>query len=609
VTSHRIEDYALIGDTHTAGLVGLDGSIDWLCLPRFDSPACFAALLGEPKNGRWQIAPAAPLQSVTRRYRDDTLILETDFATDHGEVRLIDFMPRRGRLDRNPQLIRIVEGLAGEVRMAMDFVVRFGHGSILPWVRRIGTTGFRHAVAGPDAILLCPDAEVAVCGERNRHVADFTVVAGERREFTITWHHSHEPLPRTIDVDRTLVDTETWWREWSSRCTYRGQWRDAVQRSLLTLRALAYDPTGGIVAAPTSSLPEELGGIRNWDYRYCWLRDAALTLDALMLAGYSAEARAWRDWLLRAVAGDPALLQIMYGVAGERRIDEYEAPWLTGFAGSRPVRFGNAAAKQFQLDVYGEVADALHHARRLGMPAEPAAWNLERALLRSVTDLWPNPDEGIWEVRDGRHDFTHSKIMAWVAVDRGIRAVEEYGLDAKPEVLDRWRRAREEIRAAILERGYDAERGMFTRYYGSDDVDAALLQIPLVGFLAPNDKRVLGTIAAVERDLLRDGLLLRYPQSHGVYSGDGLEGAEGTFLVCSFWLADCLWLTGRHDDAHALFERLLALRNDVGLLAEEYDPVAGRMLGNFPQAFSHVGVITTALRLTSPDRRPPMPDD
>jgi GH15 family glucan-1,4-alpha-glucosidase len=596
--SHRIEDYALIGDTHTVAVVCRDGSIDWLCLPRFDSPACFAALLGDERNGRWRIAPAARPRSVSRRYRDDTLVLETDYETDDGAVRLIDFMPRRGRLDRNPQLVRMVEGLRGTVTMELELTIRFDYGLVMPWVRRIGAGNDRHAVAGPDAILFSPDRCVDLKGANDRHVAEFAVCAGDRHAFTMAWHDAHEPLPRVIDVDRALVDTETWWREWADRCTYEGPYRDQVMRSLLTLRALAYDPTGGIIAAATSSLPEEIGGERNWDYRYCWLRDAALTLDALMLGGYRSEARAWRDWLLRAVAGDPRQLQIMYSVSGERRLEELEAEWLSGFAESRPVRFGNAAAKQFQLDVYGEVADALHEGRRHGIPAEPAAWALERALLRSVVDLWRSPDEGIWEVRGERRHFTHSKVMAWVAVDRGIRAVEEYGLDASAEELARWGAAREEIFEEVLEKGYDADRRTFTQSFGSTELDASLLLIPIVGFLPPTDERVLGTIEAVQRELMVNGLVMRYStHAEGTHSVDGLEGGEGAFLVCSFWLADCLCLAGRVDEARALFERLVGLRNDVGLLSEEYDAAEARMLGNFPQAFSHVGVVRTALSL------------
>jgi GH15 family glucan-1,4-alpha-glucosidase len=592
----RIEEYAMIGDLHTAGLVRFDGSLDWLCVPRFDSAACFAALLGEPGNGRWRLAPAMPPTAVRRCYRDGTLILETEYEIGAGAVRVIDWMPPRGPLDHCPQVIRVAEGLRGRVDMRMELVIRFDYGSIVPWVRRVGPGRDRLAVGGPDAILFSPGVDIH--GENRRHVAEFALAAGDRTSFTLTWHRAHDRLPGVVDVERSLSETEAWWRDWADRCSYDGPYREPVLRSLITLKALTYEPTGGIIAAPTSSLPEWIGGTRNWDYRYCWLRDATLTLDALMLAGYRSEAQAWRDWLLRAVAGDPGRLQIMYGPAGERRLPEFEVRWLSGFAGSRPVRVGNGAADQFQLDVYGEVADALHKARQYGIGSEQAAWNLERALLREVAERWSEPDEGIWEVRGGRRHFTHSKVMAWVAVDRGIKAIEQFGLVAPCDELARWRAVRREIHQRVLDEGYDRERNAFTQSLGSKELDASLLLIPLVGFLPPTDERVLNTLAAIERELVTDGLVMRYSHGGAQRAVDGLPPGEGAFLACSFWLADNLLLVGRADDSRRLFERLLSLRNDVGLLAEEYDPAARAMLGNFPQAFSHLGLIGTALRLS-----------
>jgi GH15 family glucan-1,4-alpha-glucosidase len=578
-----IEDYALIGDTHTAALVSREGSIDWLCLPRFDSPACFAALLGDPGNGRWLLAPAGPVREVRRRYQGDTLVLETEYRTDDGVVRVIDCMPPR---QWDPDVARVVEGISGRVPMRMELTIRFDYGSIVPWVRHVD--GALHAIAGPDSVWL--RTPVPVRGENLSTVADFTVAEGERAPFMLTWHASHRPAPRRIDPVQALSDTEAWWGEWASRITYQGGWQDAVLRSLLTLKALTYAPTGGIVAAPTTSLPEVLGGVRNWDYRYCWLRDSTFTLSALMLAGLGDEAKAWREWLLRAVAGEPRSMQILYGLGGERRITEQELGWLPGYQGARPVRVGNAAVEQFQLDVYGEVMDTLHLGRRIGLASDEVAWDLQRALLEFLESKWREPDEGIWEVRGPRRHFTHSKVMAWVALDRAVKAVELAGLHGP---VDRWRALRREIHGEVCREGYDAGRDAFMQYYGADQLDASLLLIPLVGFLPADDPRVKGTVAAVQRELMVDGLVHRYPPD-GSTSVDGLPPGEGTFLACSFWLADNLALMGRRDEAVPLFERLLSLRNDVGLLAEEFDPSAGRQLGNFPQAFSHVALVNTA---------------
>jgi GH15 family glucan-1,4-alpha-glucosidase len=578
-----IEDYALIGDTHTAALVSREGSIDWLCLPRFDSPACFAALLGDRSNGRWLLAPAGPAREVRRRYQGDTLVLETEYRTDEGIVRVVDCMPPR---QWDPDVARIVEGVSGRVPMRMELTIRFDYGSIVPWVRHID--GALHAVAGPDSVWL--RTPVPVRGENWTTMADFTVAEGERVPFMLTWHASHRPAPRRIDPVQALGDTEAWWGEWASRIDYRGGWQDAVIRSLLTLKALTYAPTGGIVAAPTTSLPEQLGGVRNWDYRYCWLRDATFTLSALMLAGLADEARAWREWLLRAVAGQPKQMQILYGVAGERRVLEQELSWLGGYEGSKPVRIGNAAVHQFQLDVYGEVMDTLHLGRHIGLESDPWTWDLQRALLEFLESSWREPDEGIWEIRGPRRHFTHSKVMAWVALDRAIKAVELSGLEGP---VDRWRAARGELHDEVCREGYDRERDSFVQYYGADHLDASLLQIPLVGFLAADDPRVKGTVAAIQRELMSDGLVHRYPPE-GSEHVDGLPPGEGPFLACTFWLADNLALMGRREEALAIFERLLTLRNDVGLLAEEFDPATGRQLGNFPQAFSHVALVNTA---------------
>ncbi len=583
-----IERYALIGDLHTAALVGADGSIDWLCFPRFDSPACFAALLGAPEHGRWQIAPTAKINAVRRRYRSDTLILETEFDTDQGSVRLTDFMPLSGdRWDA----VRIVEGLHGRVALRMELIVRFDYGSVVPWVRRIdGTTLI---TAGPDTLELA--GSVPVEGEGLKTVAAFSLEAGRRESFTLNYRPSHLDALAKVDAGQELARTEGLWKRWSGRCTLHGRWDEAVVRSLITLKALTYRPTGGIIAAPTTSLPERPGGVRNWDYRYCWLRDATFTLNALIIAGYVREATAWREWLLRAVAGSPADLQILYGVTGVRRLDEYEIGWLPGYEGAAPVRVGNAASRQFQLDVYGEIMDTLHLARVSGLDPEPAAWSLQVALLEFLESRWGLPDDGIWEVRGPQRHFTHSKIMAWVAFDRVIKDAERDDLQAP---LERWRKVREEIHAEVCERGFDRRRRAFVQSYESPHLDASLLLIPQVGFLPADDPRVLGTIAAIERELLVDGLVLRYSTKTGV---DALPSGEGAFLPCSFWLADAYALTGRRQDAEALFERLLALSNDVGLFAEEYDPRARRMLGNFPQALTHMALVNSARLLSMPE--------
>ncbi len=584
-----IEDYALIGDTHTAGLVSREGSIDWLCLPRFDSPACFAALLGDEGNGRWLLAPAGPVREVRRRYQGDTLVLETEHRTDDGVVRVVDCMPPR---QQDPDVARVVEGVRGRVPMRMELIIRFDYGSIVPWVRQM--EGALHAIAGPDSVWL--RTPVPVHGENLTTVAEFTIAEGERVPFMLTWHASHQRAPRRIDPVQAVDDSEAWWGEWASRIAYEGGWQDAVIRSLLTLKALTYAPTGGIVAAPTTSLPEALGGVRNWDYRYCWLRDSTFTLYALMLAGLADEAKAWREWLLRAVAGQPKQMQILYGVAGERRISEQELPWLAGYQGARPVRVGNAAVDQFQLDVYGEVMDTLHLGRQIGLESDDAAWDLQRALLEFLEDHWRDPDEGIWEIRGPRRQFTHSKVMAWVALDRAVKAVELAGLEGP---VERWRALRREIHEEVCRDGFDAERDTFVQYYGGRQLDASLLMIPLVGFLPASDPRVKATVAAIQRELMVDGLVHRYPPE-GSEKVDGLPPGEGTFLACTFWLADNLAMMGRRDEAAAIFERLLALRNDVGLLAEQYDPHDGRQLGNFPQAFSHVALVNTARNLSEP---------
>ena len=585
-----IEDYALIGDCHTAALVGRDGSIDWLCLPRFDSEACFAALLGEHSHGHWQIAPAGEVRAVRRRYRADTLVLETDVETATGTVRLIDFMPMA---DGRHNVMRIVTGLSGAVPMRLELVVRFDYGSIVPWVRRVD--GMLVATAGPDTLEFL--AAVPVHGRNFGTVAEFVVREGQRLPFTLNYRPSHETSSPAIDAEWALQATERAWHEWSARCTFQGPWRAAVMRSLVTLKALTYAPTGGIVAAPTTSLPEQWGGVRNWDYRYCWLRDATFTLNTLLLCGYRDEARDWRAWLLRAVAGRPENLQMLYSITGKRRLDEYELPWLPGHGGAAPVRVGNAAARQFQLDVYGEVMDTLHLARAAGLQPDAAAWDIQLVLLQFLDDHWQDPDEGIWEVRGPRRHFTHSKVMAWVAFDRAIKDAEKFDLHGP---VARWRELRAAILAQVCERAWDAQQATFVQSYDSPHLDASLLLLPQVGFLPPDDARIRGTIRAIEQQLVVDGLVLRYSTATGV---DALPAGEGAFLPCSFWLADCMALTGRRGEARALFERLLGLRNDVGLLAEEYDPARRRLLGNFPQALTHLALINTARLLSMPERQ------
>jgi GH15 family glucan-1,4-alpha-glucosidase len=584
----RIEDYGLIGDLQTAALVGLDGSIDWLCFPRFDSGACFAALLGDERNGRWLLAPDCRIDRVERRYRERTLVHELDFHTEHGVVRVCDFMPPRGT---DPDVVRIVEGIEGRVPMRMELVIRFDYGLVVPWVRRLDDDT-RVAIAGPDALAF--RTAVPVRGENLSTVAEFAVEAGERQSFVLTWFPSHHDPPRAITPEHALSDTCGFWREWLHTCGYAGRYAEPVFRSLMTLKAMTYGPTGGLVAAPTTSLPEHLGGVRNWDYRYCWLRDASFALVALLENGFVDEADAWRSWLLRAVAGDPDDLQIMYGPAGERRLAEYELEWLDGYAGSRPVRVGNSASEQFQLDVYGEVLDVLYQARRRGLPANDSAWALCMHLLRYLEGRWREPDEGIWEVRGPRRHFTHSKVMAWVAFDRGIRLIEELEREGP---IERWRAVRDEIHAEVCERGYDEELGSFVQAYDAKRLDASLLTIPLFGFLPPDDPRVRGTLEAVRQELLVDGFVQRYRHDEEVETVDGLPPGEGAFFLCSFWFVDNLILLGDLDEAEEMFERLLSLRNDLGLLAEEYEPTLERLVGNFPQAFSHIGLVNTALRL------------
>ena len=584
----RIEDYGLIGDLESAALVDRHGSIDWLCVPRFDSGAIFAALLGGPENGRWTIQPEGEFESPRRRYRGDTLVLETELETSSGAVRLIDFMPPR---ELRPEVVRIVEGVRGRVQMQMELVLRFDYGSIVPWVRNLD--GTLVGIAGPDAVLLRTPVELE--GRNLRTYASFAVGEGDRVPFILRWTPSHEPLPSRIDPERALAETVSFWEEWAARCTYVGDWHDAVHRSLLTLKALTYAPTGGIVAAPTASLPEAIGGVRNWDYRFCWLRDATLTLLALVRAGYIDEAGAWRDWLLRAIAGSADDVQIMYGVAGERRLTEMELPWLAGYEGSQPVRIGNGASDQLQLDVYGEVVEALYRARRQGLEPSDDAWRLTRRIFDWLESGWRQEDEGIWEVRGPRRHFTHSKVMAWVAFDRAVKTVEKLGRDGP---VGRWRAIRAEIKAEVLREAYNADLGTFVQYYGSDRLDASLLLIPLVGFLPATDERVLGTVDAIRRGLLRDGFVERYRADVENVSVDGLPPGEGVFLPCSFWLVAVLAQQGRRDEALELFERLLSLRNDLGLISEEYDPESRRLVGNFPQAFTHLALVETAFTLS-----------
>jgi GH15 family glucan-1,4-alpha-glucosidase len=580
----RIEDYALIGDLHTAALIGRDGSLDWMCLPHFDSPACFAALLGTPESGRWLIAPVGGGICTSRSYRGDTLVLETDWHCARGSVRVIDFMPPGGG---KADVVRIVQGLSGSVAMVMDLRLRFDYGHIVPWVTH-EPDGVR-AVAGPDAAYL--RTLVPVEGRGTATVAEFRVSAGDSLPFVLTWTPSHHPEPTRVDASVALSETLAFWQEWSGRSQVKGAYRDAVQRSLITLKAMTFAPTGGIVAAATTSLPEQIGGPRNWDYRYCWLRDATLTLQSLLGAGYVQEAAAWREWLLRAIAGSPADLQIMYGLDGSRRLPEYELPWLAGYEGSSPVRVGNAAADQLQLDVWGEVLDGLSLTRKALLHRPDDSWDVQTALIEHLEGAWQQPDNGLWEVRGPRQHFTYSKVMAWVAADRMIDAVETSGL-AGP--VDRWRSMRDTVKAEVLDKGYDVKRGTFVAAYGGSSLDASLLLLGRVGFLPHDDPRILGTVNAIERELTEQGLVLRYRTDGGQ---DGLPAGEGVFLACSFWLVDALHAGGRKSEAVELFERLLELRNDVGLLSEEWDPVAKRQLGNTPQAFSHFPLVMSALQL------------
>jgi GH15 family glucan-1,4-alpha-glucosidase len=582
--AHPLEHYALIGDCQTAALVGADGSIDWLCLPRFDSPACFAALLGAPEHGRWRISTAEKPHQTIQKYRDDSLVLETEFRAHGSAVRVVDFMSLRSEV---ADVVRIVEGVSGSLPMRLDLTLRSDYGEVVPWVRR--TEDGLVAIAGPDLWRL--RSPVPLVNENFTTHAEFTVTQGQRLAFDLTWSPSHEKEASALDCDLALQDTDRFWRDWSGRCACHGRWRDAVVRSALTLKALTYAPTGGIVAAPTSSLPERLGGVRNWDYRYCWLRDATFTLLALMRAGYAEEARAWREWLLRAAAGKPSQARIMYGLAGERRLHEYELPHLPGYEGSRPVRVGNGAHDQFQLDVFGEVMDALHQGWRHGLDPGKFGWRIERALVEFLESNWQRPDCGIWEVRGPTRQFTHSKVMAWVAFDRAVKAVERFGLDGPS---DRWKALRRSVHDEVCRRGFNADIGAFVQYYGSARLDASLLMIPLVGFLPPADPRVRSTVEAIERDLTSGAFVARYRPTPDV---DGLPPGEGAFLLCSFWLADNLALLGRRRDAERLFERILAIRSNTGLLSESYDPDSGRLLGNYPQAFSHVGLINTAQNL------------
>ena len=584
--AERIEDYAIVGDLQTVALIGRSGSVDWLCFPRFDSGSVFSALLGSSEHGHWLIAPASGGHATERRYREDTLILESEWQTDTGRVRVIDFMPQR---ETKPDIVRIVECLEGHVEMRTELVMRFDYGSALPWVRHVDEETLV-AIAGPDALVL--RTPVLLNAQGMTHAAQFTVQQGDRVPFVLTWFPSSELPPKAVDAEEALSSTERAWHEWMADCRYEGDYKREVHTSLLVLKALTYEPTGAIVAAPTTSLPERIGGVRNWDYRYSWLRDATFTLYALMNAGFNEEAGAWRDWLLRAVAGDPAKMQILYGVAGERRIPEFELDWLPGYAGSKPVRIGNAAHEQFQLDVYGEMMDALHEARRHGLVRDNNAWSLQQKVMEFLEGTWNEPDEGIWEVRGPRRHFTHSKVLAWVAFDRAVEAVERWD---QPGPVDRWRRLRDEIHEEVCREGFNVELNSFTQSYGSDELDASTLLIPLVGFLPPDDPRVIGTVDAIQRELTRDGFVERYRTKGQV---DGLPGGEGVFLPCSFWLVDALLMLERDDEAQALFEKLIGVANDLGLLAEEYDPDEKRLLGNFPQAFTHVGLVNSAYNLS-----------
>ncbi|HEX3781043.1 MAG TPA: glycoside hydrolase family 15 protein [Pseudonocardiaceae bacterium] len=593
----NIEDYALLSDLRTAALVGIDGSIDWLCLPRFDSSSCFARLLGDEQHGHWRIAPTDEVLETRRAYRDTTMVLETEFVTADGVIRLIDFMPPQQHRDRDrkdqPRIVRIVEGVSGSVEVSLRWVVRFAYAASVPWVRRMRKHDNEYllALAGPRAVTLRGDRLPFRVPHKRAHEASFTVMAGERLSWVMEYLPDADEQPQPIDVDIDLRYTEALWHEWADQISYDGPHTEAVHRSLTTLKALTYAPTGGIVAAPTTSLPEAPGGERNWDYRYCWLRDATLTLLAFDNFGCSQEAAAWRTWLTRAVAGDPADLQIMYGIDGERHLIEWEADWLPGYSDARPVRIGNAAYRQLQLDVYGEVMDALHLARERGHTETPDSWSMQRGLMGHLEKIWQQPDNGLWEVRgEGRH-FTHSRVMVWVAFDRAVRAVEEDGL---PGPVERWREIRDQVHKEVLANAFNAEIGAFTQYYGGTALDAATLLIPAVGFLPGTDERVCATIDAIGKHLKHGDLIDRYTTESGQSEVDGLKGHEGSFLVCSFWYVDALALAGRQEEAEAMFERLLGLCNDVGLLAEEYDPVSRRFLGNFPQAFSHLGLVNSA---------------
>ncbi|UZJ24576.1 glycoside hydrolase family 15 protein [Rhodococcus antarcticus] len=598
-----IEDYALVGDLHTVALVSRRGSVDWLCLPRFDSGACFAALLGGEQHGHWQIAPTAEVLSCTRSYRGETLVLDTEMTTSTGTVRLTDAMPPR---DVCVDLVRMVEVLDGEVELELRWTVRYDYGSVVPWVRHLGLHGPGddgderiEAIAGPDAVVLRGSVLPAPVDSEQVHAVTFTLRAGERMSWSMQWFSSVDERPPAVDVAARIRDTLDFWEGWSAHGSYSGPYRDAVHRSLLTLKALTYAPSGGIVAAPTTSLPEVLGGERNWDYRYCWLRDATLTLTALAGDGYLEEAAAWREWLLRAIAGSPTNLQILYGVMGERQHPEWEATWLPGYGASSPVRIGNAAAGQLQLDVYGEVMEALYLARVKGLDDSELAWSLQRALIEHLAGIWQSEDQGIWEVRGPARHFTHSRVMVWVAFDRAVRTVEEFGVEGP---VDRWREIRDAVHAEVCDQGWNSEVGAFTQYYGGTELDAAVLLIPSVGFLSGDDERVVSTVDAIGRSLRHGDVVDRYTTGE-TQGGDGLSGKEGAFLACSFWFVDALVLTGRADEGRAMFENLLLLANDVGLLAEEYDPVARRLLGNFPQAFSHLALVNSALLLDGPGPR------
>lgn len=580
----HIDDYAIIGDCETAALVHRTGSIDWLCWPRFDSDACFAALLGDAKNGHWLIQPESEITGSSQHYRDGTLILETQFHTPTGSAVLIDFMPPR---DGTSNVVRLVVGREGRVDMRMELVIRFGYGLNVPWVQRTGDVWT--AIAGPDLVSL--RTPVTLRPEGFKTIATFSVEAGRAVPFVLAFNPSHLPPANAIEAEAALAATETFWRDWSARCHPAGAWTEAASRSIIALKALTFAPTGGIVAAVTTSLPEQLGGERNWDYRYCWLRDSTQTLRALMSAGYMEEAGAWRDWLLRAVAGSPNQMQIMYGLAGERRLTEWHATWLSGFGDSQPVRIGNAAHVQLQLDVFGEVIDTLHQAGVSGLAPSASGWDLQRALLDELAKIWRQPDHGIWETRGPPQHFTYSKVMSWVAFDRAVKSIEMFGLEGP---VERWEAIRHDIHEDVCANGYNRDKGCFVQSYATAELDASLLLLPAVGFLPPDDPRIRRTVEAVERELMFDGLVLRY-NTHR--TDDGLPPGEGAFLACSFWLADALLLIGRKEDARRLFERLLSLRNGLGLLAEEYDPRQQHMLGNFPQAFSCVALINTAYNL------------